>query len=93
MADTYSNRSFFVKLLILAVGILFLVRLIHLQLFDSSLKAAANDNALRHIVQYPARGLIYDRNGELLVYNDAVYDIMVVPAELKKAENFDTLLF
>ncbi|MBR5028249.1 MAG: penicillin-binding protein 2, partial [Bacteroidales bacterium] len=76
--DSYSNRNFYVKILILGVGILFLVRLIHLQIFDSSLKDAANDNALRHIVQYPARGLIYDRNGELLVYNDAVYDIMVV---------------
>ncbi|MBR4803835.1 MAG: penicillin-binding protein 2, partial [Bacteroidales bacterium] len=91
--DSYSNRNFYVKILILGVGILFLVRLIHLQIFDSSLKDAANDNALRHIVQYPARGLIYDRNGELLVYNDAVYDIMVVPAEMKKAEDFDTALF
>lgn len=93
MADTYSNRSRHVKIVIILVCLIFIIRLMILQLFDGSLKDAADDNALRHVVQYPARGLIYDRNGELLVYNEAVYDIMVVPASVKKAENFDTASF
>ena len=38
-------------------------------------------------VIYPARGLIYDRNGEIMVYNQAAYDIMVTPRLL---EPFDT---
>ena len=93
MTDAYSNRKQIIKILILSVGILFIVRLMYLQIFNGDYKKAAEENALRHIVQYPARGLVYDRNGELLVYNDAVYDIMVVPAQMKNAEDFDTAQF
>lgn len=70
-----------------------MIRLMQLQIFDEEYKKAADQNALRHIVQYPARGLVYDRNGELLVYNEAVYDIMVVPAQMKNSTDFDTALF
>ena len=42
------------------------------------------------MVNYPARGLIYDRNEKLLVYNQAAYDVQVIPRELKA---FDTLAF
>jgi penicillin-binding protein 2 len=45
---------------------------------------------LREVIQYPARGLIYDRNGILLVYNEAAYDLMVVPKQVKE---MDTLAF
>ena len=39
------------------------------------------------MVQYPARGLVYDRNGKLLVYNKAAYDLLITPREVAK---FDT---
>jgi penicillin-binding protein 2 len=45
---------------------------------------------LRYEKQYPARGNIYDRNGKLLVYNEALYDLMVIPGQVK---NIDTAAF
>jgi len=64
------------------VGIAFLAKLSVLQIFDPTYKQIANANAIRKLTQYPARGYILDRNGEVLVYNEVSYDLMVVPAEL-----------
>lgn len=65
------------------VVLVFLVRLFFLQVIDDTYKLSAENNVLRHIKIYPARGLIYDRNGELLVYNQAAYDLMVIPRQVK----------
>lgn len=83
MSDIYSNRSSVVKIIFLAVGLIFVVRLSMLQIFDKKYRDLAEQQALRRITQYPARGLVYDRNGELLVYNEAVYDLMVIPQMTK----------
>ena len=83
MANQYSNRSGIVKVIFLAIGVLFVLRLSTLQLFDKEYKEKAKNQSLRNITQYPARGLMYDRNGELLVYNEAVYDLMVIPRMVK----------
>ena len=78
-------------IILAALGILLLgytIRLFHLQVLDKSYRRKANENAIREKTIHPARGFIYDRNDSLLVYNDAAYDLMVVPNELR---NFDTL--
>lgn len=90
MSNQYQERSAVVRIIFLAIGLIFIVRLAFLQLFDSDLRRQADSQALRHITQYPARGLIYDRNGELLVYNEAVYDLKVIPKMVKR---LDTNLF
>lgn len=72
------------------VCIIYLARLFYLQVIDDKYKLSANNNVLRTITEYPARGLVYDRNGKLLVYNEAVFDLMVVPKQVK---DFDTLDF
>jgi penicillin-binding protein 2 len=64
--------------------------LFYLQVIDQKSTRDAANNALRNVTQYPARGLIYDRNGKLLVYNEAVYDLMVIPGQVKE---MDTLEF
>lgn len=87
MADIYRNRSSVIKLAIVIVGAIFVVRLLFLQILDPSYRELADQQALRYRTQYPARGLIYDRNGKLLVYNEAVYDLMVIP---RIAKNIDT---
>lgn len=69
------------------VAVVYLCRLFYLQVIDDSYKFYADQNALRHITIPPPRGLIYDRNDSLLVYNEAAYDLMVVPKELRE---FDT---
>ena len=83
MSNQYSNRSGIVKVIFLAIGVLFVLRLSMLQLFDKEYKVKAENQSLRNVTQYPARGLMYDRNGELLVYNEAVYDLMVIPRMVK----------
>lgn len=93
MVDSYSNRSKTIRIIMIAVCVIFVFRLMMLQIFDKTYREAANDNALRYITQYPARGLVYDRNGELLVYNEAVYDLMIVPYQMQKDGTFDTTMF
>lgn len=74
--------------IIIAALLVYVFRLFQLQVLDESYRQSADKNALRQITEHPARGLIYDRNDSLLVYNDAAYDLMVVPNELRA---FDTL--
>ena len=66
------------------------IRLSYLQLFDSKYKEMARNISLRHIVLYPARGEVFDRNGEYLVQSLECYDLMVIYREIPK-EGFDTM--
>jgi penicillin-binding protein 2 len=83
-----SNRKFIVGAIFLVIGLIFILRLFSVQVLDDKYKSASDHNVLREVIQYPARGLIYDRNGELLVYNEAAYDLMILPKQVKA---FDTL--
>ncbi|MBP5547528.1 MAG: penicillin-binding protein 2 [Bacteroidales bacterium] len=83
MSNQYQERSTVIRILILTVVAIFVVRLAILQIFDKEYRELADQQALRTVTQYPARGLIYDRNGQLLVYNEAVYDLMVIPKMVK----------
>ncbi|MDD2288094.1 MAG: penicillin-binding protein 2, partial [Bacteroidales bacterium] len=83
MKNTLSSRRFIIMGIFITVGIIYAIRLLFLQVFDDSYAQLANRNALRFVTQYPSRGLIYDRNGKLLVYNELVYDLMVVPRQVK----------
>ncbi|HER08193.1 MAG TPA: penicillin-binding protein 2 [Bacteroides sp.] len=69
------------------VGLVFIGRLFQIQILDKSYAQYALSNAQSVSVIYPARGLIFDRTGEIMVYNQAAYDVMVVPLLL---EPFDT---
>lgn len=80
----------------ITVGVVFLIKLFSLQVIDKHYKQLAENNALRFVTQYPARGKIYDRNGQLLVFNEAVYDLMVIPKQAMKKDTihpFDTATF
>lgn len=84
---TEKRRYWIVVVVVAILALIYLIRLFNLQVLNKTYKQKANQNALRYITEHPARGLIYDRNDSLLVYNDAAYDIMVVPNELRP---FDT---
>jgi penicillin-binding protein 2 len=84
------NRKFIVSFIFILTGLIFLIRLLYVQVFNNKYKLDSANNVLRYITDYPARGLIFDRNKELLVYNEAAYDLMVIPKQLKP---FDTLQF
>jgi penicillin-binding protein 2 len=77
------------KAIIVVMGAVLLLRLFFIQVLDPSYKDLAEKNVIKKVKMYPTRGLIYDRNNELLVYNQAVYDIEVIPRNVK---NLDTLL-
>ena len=88
MSQDNSNRYY---IILIALGLLlgiYTICLFNLQVLDKSYKRKANENAIREKTIHPARGFIYDRNDSLLVYNDAAYDLMVVPYELR---SFDTM--
>lgn len=76
--------------IIILIGITFLGRLSYLQLFRFSRDQVLEDPAVQPVYDYPERGYIYDRNGDLLVANQPAYDVMVIPREVKA---LDTLEF
>jgi penicillin-binding protein 2 len=78
----YADRKFVVITTFIVIGIIYLLRIFYIQVIDRSYRLSADNNVLRYVTQYPARGLIYDRNGKLLVYNEAVYDLMVIPKQI-----------
>jgi penicillin-binding protein 2 len=90
MKDRYANRKYFITALVLLTAIILLLRLFYIQIVDKTYRVSAANNALRPVTQFPARGLIYDRNGELLVYNQAAYDLLVIPVQTTA---FDTVRF
>ena len=73
----------------LILAAIYLVKLFSLQVISKDYEEAAKNNALRQITEHPDRGLIYDRNDSLLVFNDAAYDLMVVPKELRAFDTMD----
>ena len=85
-----SDRRIVVAIIFIAVGFIFILRLFFLQVVDDQWKRLAAKSSERVKTDYPSRGLIFDRNGELIVANTAVYDLMVIP---KEVEDFDTLAF
>ncbi len=76
--------------IIVLIGMTFIGRLSYLQLFRFSPDQVLDDPAIKLVFDYPERGYIYDRNGELLVANQPAYDVMVIPREVQP---LDTLEF
>ena len=66
----------------------YILRLAFLQLIPNDYEEIAWNNALYRKVIYPMRGVIYDRNGRLLVFNQPAYDVMVI---MREVSNLDTL--
>ncbi len=89
--DIFRNRYQVIRIIIVSFALIFLTRLFYLQVISSKYVALANNNAIKELDVYPTRGMIYDRKGELIVFNEAIYDLMVTPYETKKAKGFDTL--
>lgn len=81
-----SSRGQIIKLVILLTAIIFLVRLFSIQVLDSRYATAAEGNVLREKIQYPYRGLIYDRNDELIVYNTPQFDLTINPYEVRSLD-------
>ncbi|SEM55043.1 penicillin-binding protein 2 [bacterium A37T11] len=88
--NSYFARKYVVQGIFISVAFLIALRLFYLQVIDDSSFLAANNNVLRKIDIYPARGVILDRKGKILVQNEPVYDVLVTPRDVKEP---DTALF
>lgn len=79
------------KLLIglVAVAFILLAKIFYIQIVDDTYKISAENNSMVYEIIYPTRGVIYDRNGTIIVGNKVAYDILVTPREVK---DFDTLM-
>lgn len=77
------NRRFVIAGIAIGIVIVYIVRLFILQIMSDDYKKNADSNAFLKKVEYPSRGVITDRHGKLLVYNQPAYDIMVVMNETK----------
>ncbi len=86
----FSRRSYVIYIAVLIVAAIYIFRLLQIQVYDDKYTKIAEKISLRKQTIYPQRGLIFDRNSKLIVYNDPVRDLMVsVPF---KIEGIDTSL-
>ncbi|MCB0792935.1 MAG: penicillin-binding protein 2 [Flavobacteriales bacterium] len=86
----FEERKYVLIAAVVFIASVFVLRLFWVQVVDDRWKAEAANISERKVTVYPARGLVLDRRGELLVANTPVYDIMVVPREVRP---FDTTAF
>jgi len=84
------SRKYIIQAVIVIIGILFLVQLFSIQVIDKSYRDAADNNIIQEVIEYPYRGVMLDRNGEIMVYNEPQFDMMVIPQRVGK---IDTLEF
>ncbi len=80
------SRRYVVQGIFVLIGLIFLIKLFALQVADKSYSFKAERNIIQPITEYPFRGLIYDRNGNTIVYNEPLYDLMVVPKDVYVAD-------
>ena len=83
-----SGRKTAIQAVFIITAVVFLLKLFWLQIVDDSYKEMAAANSLQRVIDYPYRGIIYDRFGKIMTYNVPVYDVMVIPRELER--NMDT---
>lgn len=81
--DLYKNRHSVIQAIMIVFAAVFLLRLFYVQVIDTKYVYLAKNNAIKEVDVYPTRGLVYDRKGELIVYNEAIYDLMIIPRQAK----------
>ncbi len=89
--DLLDNRRFIIGWTAILIVVIYIIRLFYLQIISDDYKKNADSNAFMKKVEYPARGVISDRNNIPLVYSSNAYDLMVIMREADN--NIDTLEF
>ncbi|MFD0794354.1 penicillin-binding protein 2 [Mucilaginibacter litoreus] len=88
--NSFFERRYVISGIFIVLLLILLARLFYIQVIDDRYFLYAQNNVVRRLIQYPARGPILDRNGRIMVQNEPVYDITVIPKQVKP---FDTLEF
>lgn len=97
--DAGYNKHYVIMGIVILVMSTYIMRMCSLQIKDNEFNQV--ENAIIKQTIYPQRGLLYDRNGKLLVYNEPAYDVMLIMREMNKKDpntkeyiyKFDTLAF
>lgn len=84
--SSFENRKYILSAIFVIIALVFSIRLFYIQVLNDDYKLSAKNQALRYVTDYPVRGLIYDRNGKLLAFNEAAYDLMVVPRDVERLD-------
>ena len=85
----FEKRKYIIGGFILIIAIIYAVRLFDLQPNDERYKRSADSNAFLKKTVFPSRGLMYDRDGELVVYNQPAYDVMLIPRDVQPFDTAD----
>ena len=85
------NRKYVIGGVAIFIVVVYILRLFALQIMSDDYKKNADSNAFLKKIDYPSRGVITDRNGKLLVFNQPSYDVMIVVNEARN--RLDTLEF
>lgn len=80
------ERKFLFYSFFIALALIFVARLFYIQVVREDYRLSAANNVIRKEKVYPGRGLIYDRNGKLLVGNQSAYDVMVIPRQVSEMD-------
>jgi penicillin-binding protein 2 len=88
--DVFASRKYLFIAAVSVVSFILIARLFYIQVVEDAYQQFAENNYLQKKLVYPTRGLIYDRNQNLLVASKTVYDVMVTPSKVK---DIDTALF
>ncbi|MDA3905395.1 MAG: penicillin-binding protein 2 [Bacteroidales bacterium] len=86
MKSNFSKRKYVIISIFLVIGLVYIARLFYIQVYEDKYILSAQNNVVRKQVIYPSRGLIYDRKGYVLVANDVVYDLLIIPNQLKSID-------
>lgn len=84
----FDNRKYVIGIMIVSVVLIFIIRLFQIQILDTRYRNSADSNALYYRTVYPMRGVIYDRNGQMVVSNQPSYDVVVT---MRNVKDLDTL--
>ncbi len=84
------KRKYIIGGFIILIALIYSIRLFNLQIVEDGYKRSADSNAFLKKTVYPSRGLMYDRDGRLVVFNQPAYDVMIIPRDVQP---FDTLDF
>ena len=88
--NSFFERRYIIMGIFIVIMLMLIGRLFYIQIVDDKYLAFAQNNVIRRFIKYPDRGAILDRHNKILVQNEHVYDILVIP---KQVHDFDTLQF
>lgn len=81
-----SNKAWVVRGIITLVFLAFIFQLLWMQVINDDYSELAKDRTVRKVTVYPDRGQVFDRNGKLIVKNEPIYNLMVIPSQVREMD-------